>query len=86
MPSLKTAGLGLSTLVKEGGKTQEELDVESQVKQNNQQAAPQAAPPVQQTAKKPIIPMLNTGGLGFSTLVKEGGKTQEELDVESQVK
>jgi hypothetical protein len=31
---LKTAGLGISTLIKDNGKTQEEMDVESQVKGN----------------------------------------------------
>ena len=36
--------------------------------------------------KKPLIPSLKVGGLGISTLVKEGGKTQEELDVENLVK
>ena len=29
---------------------------------------------------------LQLGGLGLSTLVKENGKTQEEIDVEAQVK
>lgn len=29
---------------------------------------------------------LQLGGLGLSTLMKENGKTQEELDVEAQVK
>lgn len=33
-----------------------------------------------------MIPALKIGGLGMSTLVKEGGKTQEELDVENLVK
>jgi len=33
--------------------------------------------------KMPFIPSLKVGGLGMSTLVKEGGKTQEEMDVES---
>jgi len=27
--------------------------------------------------------MLKTGSLGFSTIIKDGGKTQEELDVEA---
>lgn len=81
---LNTGGLGFSTLVKEGGKTQEELDVESQVKQGQTQMAPPAV--TQQAVKKPFIPMLKTGGLGFSTLVKDGGKTQEEIDVENQIK
>lgn len=36
--------------------------------------------------KKPFIQSLKTAGLGLSTIAKEGGKTQEELDVESQVK
>jgi len=31
---LKVQGLGLSSLIKEGGKTQEEMDVENQIKQN----------------------------------------------------
>jgi len=34
-------------------------------------------------AKKPFVPMLKTAGLGLSTIVKDGGKTQEELDVEA---
>jgi len=29
---------------------------------------------------------LKVGGLGFSTIIKENGKTQEELDVEKLVK
>ncbi len=41
---------------------------------------------VEQPVKKPFIPSLKTAGLGLSTIAKEGGKTQEELDVESQVK
>lgn len=88
IPSLKTAGLGLSTLVKDGGKTQEELDVESQVKGNQAPSAisEPVQPPSNPVHKKPVIPMLKTGGLGFSTIIKEGGKTQEELDVESQIK
>ena len=36
--------------------------------------------------KKPFIPSLKTGSLGLSTLMKENGKTQEEIDVENQVK
>ena len=32
-----------------------------------------------------MIPSLKVGGLGLSTLVKDNGKTQEELDVENQV-
>lgn len=41
----------------------------------------------QQPVKKgpPVIPSLKVGGLGFSTIVKENGKTQEELDVEKLV-
>jgi hypothetical protein len=41
----------------------------------------------QQPIKKgpPVIPSLKVGGLGFSTIVKENGKTQEELDVEKLV-
>ena len=35
--------------------------------------------------KKPMIPSLKVGGLGFSTLIKDGGKTQEEQDVENLV-
>jgi len=34
----------------------------------------------------PVIPMLKTTGLGLSTLIKDGGKTQEEMDVENQIK
>lgn len=38
------------------------------------------APP-QNLVKKPFVPMLKVGGLGMSTLKKEGGVTQEEQDV-----
>ena len=44
---------------------------------SNQQQQP---PPPQKPAFK-----LSLGGLGFSNLVKENGKTQEELDVDAQV-
>lgn len=30
--------------------------------------------------------MLKVGGLGFSTLIKDNGKTQEELDVDLLIK
>jgi hypothetical protein len=40
-------------------------------------------PPTEQ--KKPFIPSLKVGGLGFSTLIKDNGKTQEEQDVEKLV-
>jgi len=33
--------------------------------------------------KKFQIPSLKVGGLGFSTLMNDKGKTQEELDVEA---
>ena len=43
-------------------------------------------PPAQtQANKRPLVPSLKVGGLGLSTLVKDNGKTQEELDVEQQV-
>ena len=88
IPSLRVGGLGLSTLVKEGGKTQEELDVENLVANKGQAQAPaQAQPQLPAPAKKqPFVPSLKVGGLGLSTLVKDGGKTQEELDVEAMVK
>jgi hypothetical protein len=35
--------------------------------------------------RKPMIPSLKVGSLGFSTLIKEDGKTQEEQDVEKLV-
>ena len=41
-------------------------------------------PPI--AKKKPLIPSLKVGGLGLSSIVKEDGKTQEELDVENLVK
>jgi hypothetical protein len=43
------------------------------------------APPSVITRKAPFIPSLKVGGLGMSTLIKENGKTQEELDVEKLV-
>ncbi len=36
--------------------------------------------------KAPFVPALKISGLGLSTLVKENGKTQEEMDVDAQVK
>jgi arsenate reductase-like glutaredoxin family protein len=39
-----------------------------------------------QPVAKKVIPMLKVQGLGFSNLIRENGKTQEELDVDSQVK
>jgi hypothetical protein len=32
-----------------------------------------------------MVPSLKVGSLGFSTLIKENGKTQEEQDVEKLV-
>ena len=41
----------------------------------------------QPRVKKPFyIPLLQTGGLGLSTILQENGKTQEENDVDAQVK
>ena len=80
--------------MKEHGKTQEELDVENEVTHGKQ---PQPSAPFQpqnsqataeepkKPARKPFVPALKVGGLGLSTLVKDGGKTQEELDVAAQV-
>lgn len=42
------------------------------------------ANPVQK--KAPVIPMLITGNLGLSTLVKENGMTAEEMDVQNLIK
>ena len=92
VPSLKVQGLGLSTLQKENGKTQEENDVDLQLK--SQITSPPLEPklsnmysqpePVQNNlTKKFQIPSLKVGGLGFSTLMNDKGKTQEELDVEA---
>ena len=91
VPSLKVGGLGLSTIVKDGGKTQEEMDVENLVKnktppQVDPQPIDKEQPRDQQKPKKPFVPSLRVGGLGLSTIVKDGGKTQEELDVENMVK
>ena len=45
---------------------------------------PQESKPPQK--KKPFIPpLLGAKNLGMSTLVQANGKTQEEMDVESQV-
>lgn len=46
----------------------------------------QAPPPPKQNPLGKIGFKLQLGGLGLSTLAKENGKTQEELDVEAQVK
>ncbi len=75
--------------MKENGKTQEEIDVENQVIENKiptKQSQPELLSEEPKIVKKPFIPSLKTETLGFSNLVKEGGKTQEEIDVESQVK
>ena len=43
--------------------------------------------PAAPVKRKPFIPpLLGAKNLGMSTLVKENGKTQEEIDVENQVK
>ena len=76
MPQLKVGGLGFSTLLKENGKTQEEIDVDAQVKLNAQKTVQQVVTTQPQAPKKtPFIPSLKVGGLGFSTLIKDGGKT-----------
>jgi len=36
--------------------------------------------------KVPFIPELKVGGLGLSTLLKENGKSAEEMDADAQVK
>ena len=46
----------------------------------------QAPPPPKQNPLTKMGFKLQLGGLGLSTLVKENGKTQEEIDVEAQVK
>jgi hypothetical protein len=38
----------------------------------------QTKQPLEEVKKKPVIPMIKTGGLGLSTLVKENGLTAEE--------
>ncbi len=39
--------------------------------------------PSEAVKKAPFIPALKVGGLGLSTLIKENGKTQEEMDVDA---
>jgi hypothetical protein len=34
-----------------------------------------------QSKQAPVIPSLKVAGLGLSTLVKDGSRTQEEIDV-----
>ena len=46
----------------------------------------QAPPPPKQNPLGKMGFKLQLGGLGLSTLAKENGKTQEEIDVEAQVK
>ena len=53
-----------------------------------QQQISEVSQPIQQPPVKkgpPKIPMLPMRGLGMSTLIKENGKTQEEMDVEANV-
>ena len=94
MPGLAIGGLGLSTIAKDGGKTAEEMgdmqvlvDAKNSVKkpidessQESESDSDQGLPPP--LPKKPLgfkMPGLAIGGLGISTLAKDGGKTAEEM-------
>ena len=65
----------------ENGKTQEELDVEATVNQNQQVLQPPVTAPQVPAAeaapkKKPFIPpLLGAKSLGMSTLIGDNGKT-----------
>ena len=87
VPSLEIKGKIIAEAVPKGvnhgDQVQKYIDQTKVSDSNSQFTAeqPQNAP-----KKKPFIPPL-TGAknLGFSTLMNEDGKTQEELDVETQI-
>lgn len=88
-------GLGLSTVARDGGKTAEEMAdmktlVESQQQKNAERQPSDSSsnygsdssdaglpPPLPPSNKLGL--KLNVGGLGLSTVAKDGGKTAEEL-------
>jgi hypothetical protein len=92
LPKLAIGGLGLSTLAKDGGKTAEELgDMQvlyeakkrpeskcsySQPESDSDDGLP---PPVPSKPLGSGIPGLAVGGLGMSTIAKDGQKTAEEM-------
>jgi len=93
LPKLRIDGLGLSTLAKNaGGKTAEEL-ADMQILKDQKNAAKKKAPsnsdsdsdaglppPIPVNNPSKVLPKLNIGGLGLSTLAKgDGEKTAEEM-------
>jgi hypothetical protein len=52
---------------------------------NNKSEQPEPVAQPQVKKGPPMIPSLKVGGLGLSTLIKDNGKTQEEMDVDQQV-